>query len=108
MKPIFLKILIAFFALGLRISTSYAQNTGNLKGRVLTSDGTPAEFVNVSIKGTSKGTSTDGNGNFSIRNISPGSRTIVASFIGLEKQEQAVEIKAKETATVRLLQLNSP
>jgi iron complex outermembrane receptor protein len=47
----------------------FAQNTGSVEGTIRTSDGNPAEYVNVSIEGTSKGTVADRNGFFEIRNL---------------------------------------
>jgi iron complex outermembrane receptor protein len=81
---------------------SFAQ-TGTINGSVKTSDGQPAEFVNVTIKGTAKGSLTDKNGSFQIKKVEPGLKTILASFIGLGKQEQTVAIKPGETATLNFI-----
>ncbi|GAA0878847.1 TonB-dependent receptor [Algoriphagus jejuensis] len=84
-----------FLALG----TAYAQNAG-LKGQVTTSDKKPIEFVNVGLKGVSKGNSTDRLGNYEIKNIQPGTYTIFASLVGAEKQEQTVTLAAGELITL--------
>jgi iron complex outermembrane receptor protein len=76
--------------------TTHAQTTGSVGGTISTSDGDPAEFVNVSLKGTGKGAVADKNGNYLIINIAPGSYTLEASFVGLEIQQQTIEIKAGE------------
>lgn len=68
------------------------QSTGSIKGSVKTSDGDAGEFVNVSIEGTSKGTIADHKGNYEIRNVAPGTHTVVASFIGLESKKQEVTV----------------
>lgn len=52
-------------------------------------DGSPLPGVNVVVKGTTTGTATDANGNFSIT-VPSGEATLVFSFIGLESQEIAV------------------
>lgn len=78
---------------------TYAQSTGSVSGAVSTSDGNPAELVSILLKGTGKTSFTDKNGNYQIRNIKPGSYTLIASSVGLQKQEQTIEIKAGETAT---------
>jgi iron complex outermembrane receptor protein len=74
--------------------------TGNISGSVQTSDGQPAEFVSVVISGTSKGALTDKNGAYQIKNVQPGLHKIIASFIGLEKQEQTVEVRSGQTSNV--------
>lgn len=79
-----------FFVLSLLIcSTAWAQER-TVTGRVTSAeDGTGLPGVNVVIKGTTLGTVTDGDGNFSI-NASSGS-TIVVSFIGFTSQEVLLE-----------------
>lgn len=95
--------MITKFICGLTLLLSttvfaFAQ-TGNISGSVKTSDGQPAEFVNVGIRGTAKGTTTDKNGEYQLKNIEPGTYVLVTSYIGLESKEQSVEVKAGETTT---------
>ena len=78
---------------------SFAQN-GSVTGTVRTSDDEPAEFVTVAIKGTSKGAVTNKHGIFQIKGITPGTHILIASFIGLENNEQAVDVKAGEKAVL--------
>lgn len=75
---------------------SIAQNA-TLKGKVTTSDKQALEFVNVGIKGLSKGSTTDRFGNYEIKNILPGTYTVFASFVGLEKQEDTIVIGSEKT-----------
>ena len=51
---------------------------GILRGKV-SSEGAPLEFVNVGVKGTKLGASTDANGSFEIRNIPYGQHKLVVS-----------------------------
>lgn len=88
-KKLFLLALICYFV----AAKAFAQN-GTISGSVLTSDGEPVELVTVNVKGTAKGALTDRNGKYQIRNIQPGLHRLVASFIGLEKQEQTIEVTA--------------
>jgi iron complex outermembrane recepter protein len=81
---------------------TYAQ-TGNISGSIKTSDGKPAQLVSVMLKGTDRGTSTDKSGAYEIKNIEAGHYTLTASLVGLEKQEQSVEVKADETVTVNFV-----
>lgn len=79
--------------------TAFAQ-TGTITGSVKTSDGQPAEFVHIALKGKNKGSLTDKNGTFQIKNVESGPQTIMASFIGRGKQEQTVDVKPGETTTI--------
>lgn len=90
---------ILFIAFSLFSASLLAQN-GSITGNIKTSDGKPAEFVNVSVKGSAKGSVSDKDGNFTINNLKPGSYQLVATFVGASKQEQHVEVKANETSTV--------
>jgi iron complex outermembrane receptor protein len=93
------KITYCVLLLFLSSATAFAQ-TGRINGSVKTADGRPADLVGISIKGSDKGTLTDKNGNYQIKNIAPGSHIIIASFIGLGKQEQTVEVRSGETTTI--------
>ena len=74
--------------------------TGSIKGSVKTSDNQPAEFLNIGLKGTNKGSFANSNGEFEIKSIDTGTYILVTSFIGLETKEQQVEVKAGETTIV--------
>lgn len=86
-------VLLLFFA-----NLSYAQ-TGNISGSVKTSDGKPAELVTINIKGSGKTAFTDKKGKYQLKGIKPGTYSLIATFIGLVKQEQSVEVRAAETAS---------
>lgn len=81
------------------ITTAWAQ-PGTINGNINTADGEPAEYVNISIKGTNKGTTSDVNGKFEIRKVAAGSYTLLASFVGFNPIEKDVEVKAGEVTTV--------
>jgi len=72
---------------------------GSIHGTISTSDGAAAEFVNVSIKGTDKGTTTDANGKFEIRKVSPGTHILLASFVGFTPIERLVVVQSGKTST---------
>lgn len=74
--------------------------TGTITGVVKTYDDQAAEYVNISLKGTGKGAVAGKDGRFQLKNIQPGSYTLVASFTGLKSQEKQVDIKADETVTI--------
>jgi iron complex outermembrane receptor protein len=77
--------------------------TATITGSVKTADGKPADLVSIAVKGTNKATLTDGNGHYQIKRVTPGSHTVVASFIGLEQKEQTMETRSGETLIVNFI-----
>ena len=58
------------------------------------------------VKGTTNGTITDINGQFTLTNISPTNKTIIVSFIGMETQEVTIkpEMKIVMTSTTEVME----
>ncbi|MES2810434.1 MAG: TonB-dependent receptor, partial [Bacteroidota bacterium] len=94
-----LKKLYSTFALLCLTTLAFAQNA-TISGNVKTSDGNAAQAVTVSIKGISRATMTDANGNYTLRNVKPGQYTLVATLVGLEKQEQFISVVAGDKQTI--------
>lgn len=76
----------------------------SVEGRVIDADtGDPLPGVNILVKGTTTGTSTDGDGNFQLT-VDNLQATLVVTFIGYQRQEVAlngrsnVEVLLKSTA----------
>ena len=72
----------------------------NISGRVTSEDASGVPGVNVVVKGSTSGTVTDADGNYSIS--APGNGTLVFSFIGLESQE--VPVNGRTTIDVQMAQ----
>ncbi len=73
--------------------TSFAQQK-TLTGTIIDQDKATLPGVSVMVKGTTNGTTTDVNGNFSIANVSTDA-TLVISFIGMKSQEIALAGRTK-------------
>ena len=71
----------------------------NISGRT-TSNGLPLPYVNIYLKNTSKGSSSNDDGIYSIKNIPAGTYTIVASFTGFKNVEKQIVLDNGKTATV--------
>lgn len=71
------------------ISGLHAQQQKSVSGKVTDSSGAPLPGVTVVVKGSTSGTITDTNGNFSISTV-PTDAILAFSFIGLKTQEIAV------------------
>ncbi|RYE25288.1 MAG: TonB-dependent receptor [Sphingobacteriales bacterium] len=93
-----MKLIITGLLLLVNIAV-FAQ-TGTIIGTVTTSDDQPAEFVNVGLKGTSKGAITDKKGTYQIKNVEAGSYTVTVAVIGLEPEEKTIDVRANATVTV--------
>ncbi len=78
------RVLLLVGLLACFIGTTYAQES-TFSGTVRNSDGDTMPGVNVTIKGTQRGTITDIEGRFSIS--APPDATLVFSFIGYKTQE---------------------
>ncbi len=73
--------------------TSFAQNTGSIEG-IVKSNNTPAEFLNVSLSGTTIGTSTDANGEYKVVNVPFGRYQVQFSGIGYVSKKITVTINS--------------
>lgn len=70
--------------------------TRSVKGRVLSSpNNQPVAGASVVLKGTTTGTTTDNNGNFSL-NVPAGAATLVISYIGYNPVERSVDANTSD------------
>jgi iron complex outermembrane receptor protein len=59
-----------------------------IKGNITSTDGEPLSNISVKLEGTGNGTRTEENGDFVLRNIKPGTYTLIASGIGYTASKQ--------------------
>lgn len=87
-----MKKVMLFMAL-LLISIGFLNaQVSQVKGTVVSEeDGLPVVGASVLVKGTTVGTVTDIDGNFTISGVPEDGKVIVVSFIGLQSQELAIE-----------------
>lgn len=83
-------------------SQVFAQN-GMIKGKVTDPNGVKLEFVSISLKGTNQGAITDGEGQFTIQGIRPGSFVLTASSIGYDSQSKTINLTAEQTLEVNFV-----
>ncbi len=95
MRANLLSFLLAFVV---SISTSFAQER-TISGRVVDEDGGGLPGVNVILKGTTTGTTTDIDGNYKL-NVPGDAGTLVFSFIGLSPQEIAIGARSSIDVTM--------
>ncbi len=88
-------------ALAVLLLPTAAQAQATVEGRVIDAETeNPLASANVRVLGMRQGTTTDAEGRFSFE-VSPGQRTIRASFVGYTSLRKTVTVEAGETATVR-------
>ncbi|WP_200890711.1 TonB-dependent receptor plug domain-containing protein [Pedobacter lusitanus] len=71
----------------------------NVKGKVIDENGNPLPGVTIKIKNTKNGTISDGNGEFSLKNV-PEDAILSAFYVGYT----AVEIKVSSVITIKMIQ----
>jgi len=69
---------------------SFAQQQGQVSGKVTDKSGSPLPGVTVAVKGTTQGTITDADGAFSLNNLNLNA-TLIFSFVGMKTQEVNLE-----------------
>ncbi len=70
-----------------------ALSAGTVSGTVTGEAGQELAGANVTIEGTSHGTATDSNGNYTILSVESGTYTITASYIGYEPASQTIKLE---------------
>lgn len=94
MKHLTFVFFLLFAVLG--FSEGFAQQLVTLSGKITSADGLPVAQATLAVEGTSYGTYSDDNGNYSL-GLPQGTYTVVASFIGYESQKKSVSLTGKKT-----------
>ncbi|WP_018478463.1 TonB-dependent receptor [Pontibacter roseus] len=97
------RLLTIFSVLMLLAHSTLAQDMGRIEGRIVSERNEPLLGISVALEGTSLGTTTDEEGKYVIRTVTPGSYTLVANSLGYATVKKDVEVKPGSTATVYLL-----
>lgn len=69
--------------------TGFAQQNGSIIGSITDKEmnNEPLPFANIIIKGLNKGTTSDIDGNFELKDVDPGIYTLIFSYVGYETLE---------------------
>lgn len=94
MKRLTFVFFVLFIILGL--TDGVAQAFVTLSGKVTSSDGTPVVQATLAVEGTSYGTYSDDNGNYSL-SLPEGKYTLVVSFVGFKSQRKNIELRGKKS-----------
>ena len=96
--PIRMRYVLILYLLLASVTATLAQGVA-VKGKVTSETGEGLPGVTVLVKGTSNGTATDAEGDFSL-SVPGGTGTLVVYFIGYQKQE--VSIKNSNTVNIKM------
>src|SRR5690606_11912208 len=80
------------------------QTKGSIAGKLTDKEyiNEPLPFANILIKGTTTGTTSDIDSLYGFENLSPGSYTLMFSFVGYETQEITVDVVAGKVTEVNV------
>jgi len=100
-KKYFLTKFLSALFLTMVASVAFAQS-GKISGKVSDSKNEPLIGSTISIKGTTKGTTTNVNGDFTLENVADGSYKLTISFLGYATKEVSVSVPQSGTLTINL------
>ena len=93
--------LSLFIFFSLTADSVYAGTKGKIAGKVTDSSGEVLVGVQVFIEGTTRGTTTDVDGKYSLVNLDPGEYTVVFTYIGFATVKvQKVEVLVDKTTSI--------
>ena len=95
-----IRLFCILFFLTFTSIPSFAQQFSTISGTVTTSDGKPAAYISVGLKGKGLGNVTNEKGIFEIQRVKPGSYTVRVSAVGIQNIEKPVLIAPGEHKTV--------
>jgi len=76
-----------------------AQQLGTVNGKVSLSGNKPAENIAVALKGTKYSDITTVSGHYEIKNVKPGTYTIVLNGVGIQPVEDKIVVNSKQVTT---------
>ncbi len=118
MKPLILFLIGLFLNVGILTAfetesaptamTSKAKSGGTIKGLVLDkSTGKALSGVNITIKGTRKGTTTNQKGEFTLAKIQTGAYTLIFDYIGYSRKiYDNISVTANKTVDIKLVEMD--
>ncbi|MEI8102251.1 MAG: TonB-dependent receptor [Chlorobium sp.] len=97
-------VLSAFCLMALLVPLpGYGADTGTVKGKIIDkSDGEGVFGASVTIAGTTLGTATDMNGNFTLPNVPAKQQKVSISIVGYAPASQTLTVTSGETTVVNL------
>ncbi|MGM0545535.1 MAG: TonB-dependent receptor [Bacteroidota bacterium] len=92
-----MKNLLFIFILIFSYQLTFAQQSASVNGYVSDSEtGETLISANIAVKDSPKGSSTNTSGYFTLTDLSPGTYTIVASYVGYQRYEKEITLEPGE------------
>jgi iron complex outermembrane recepter protein len=91
----------------LLISNLILAQTGSIKGKITNRDGEGIQFVNIILKDTKQGITSNEDGEFLLKNIKVGNQTIITQFVGLKSAEQNIQVLDNQTIEISFQMLEN-
>src|SRR6056297_2325839 len=95
------KLIVLLLCTFIPFLTSAQGTEGKVEG-IVSHNGKPVPGVNVGIKSIQKGSATDEEGRFLIKNLPPGTYTIEASAVGYRSVSREINIEAGKTLEIQI------
>ncbi|MBC9929731.1 TonB-dependent receptor [Chitinophaga qingshengii] len=93
---------IYFLIVFVLINVAVMAQNGVIKGKINTADGEPAAFVTIGLKDTKKGTLTNEDGTFTVKNIKPGVYTLVITCTGCQTIQKTITVGPDQATEIHL------
>ncbi|MGN6533250.1 MAG: TonB-dependent siderophore receptor [Ginsengibacter sp.] len=93
-------LLITFFSFYFSVCLANDEYNGKIIGKIVSSDGQPVAWVSISVKNTSLSAISDEAGTFILKNIKPGTYTVVASCTGFEPIEKMINVSDEQASEI--------
>ncbi|MFC3561843.1 TonB-dependent receptor domain-containing protein [Pedobacter jamesrossensis] len=92
-------LILTFFLTSINI-IALAQQFATVKGTITTSDGKPAAYISVGLKGKGQGSITDERGFFEIQKVKAGTYSLRASGVGIQSSEKNIIVLAGQNQII--------
>src|SRR6185312_8488663 len=93
-------LFITSFLLYFSVCFANEEYKGKIIGKVISSDGQAVAWVTISVKQSSLSAISDEAGNFILKNMKPGTYTLVASSTGFQPVEKTITVLDDRTAEI--------
>ncbi|MEO1631747.1 MAG: carboxypeptidase-like regulatory domain-containing protein, partial [Bacteroidota bacterium] len=90
----FLLLLLSVLLVGVLFTPDSMAQTGRIIGQVVDAEGTPLPGANVRIDNSTLGAASDLDGNFAVRGVPAGARTLLVTLVGYQRAEREVDVPA--------------
>jgi TonB-dependent receptor len=100
--PILLAMFLISFLVGAAASDTPAGSNGSINGTVKDAAGAVLQGAQIVLQPTATSVATDGQGNFSIPDVIPGTYTVTISYVGFTSSSSSIVVTAAQQTQVNM------